>query len=160
VHAVLESGSRWAKLPHELQVLAGRVSSLGYATCVSVSLLLSKELTAAGFEVRTRRGYLIAPVGAAHSWVEVVDEDGLAKAIDPVLVLLRRRLEALEPSGKGSAGSELELVNGLFANRVLPTALAAEEFLAVDGAGAHVGLTTAFRTKTNTYRTTDREPLV
>ncbi|WP_017571401.1 transglutaminase domain-containing protein [Nocardiopsis halotolerans] len=157
VRAVLRSGQRWAKLPLALQTRPEVVSSLGYATCVSISLSLSAALRTAGFEVRTRRGYLIAPVGTGHSWVEVVDEDGRTKAIDPVLVLLRRRLEALEPVPDTSADPEDELVDGLLANRVLPSDLTAEAPLAVDADGAPVELTTAFRTMPLTGGDQDEE---
>lgn len=146
VRAVLDSGHRWAKLPLALQARPDLVSSLGYATCVSVSLSLAASLGAAGFEVRTRRGYLIAPVGSEHSWVEFVDEDGRTKALDPVLVLLRRRLEALEPVRDPAAAPEGALVDGLLADRVLPTGLTGGEPLAVDGGGTPIKLVTAFRT--------------
>jgi hypothetical protein len=146
VRAVLDSGHRWAKLPLALQTRPDLVSSLGYATCVSISLSLSAAVRAAGFQTRTRRGFLIAPVATGHSWVEVLDEDGEWKVIDPVLVLLHRRLVEVEPAGHTAATApEQNLADGLLVNRVLASALPADAPLAVDGDGAAVELAAAFR---------------
>jgi hypothetical protein len=146
VRAVLNSGHRWAKLPLALQTRPDIVSSLGYATCVSISLSLSKTLRAAGFHTRTRRGFLVAPVATGHSWVEVLDIDDKWKVIDPVLALLRMRLAEVESAGQAvAANPEPELADGLLVNRVLASALPAESPLAIDAGGAAVEIAVAFR---------------
>jgi hypothetical protein len=139
---VLDSGHRWAKLPLALQSRPDVVAGLGYATCVSVSLQLSGALRAAGFPARTRRGYLIAPVATGHSWVEVAGDDGWT-VLDPVLVLLHRRLAELDPAARDRP--EHELADGLLVNRVLASALPADEPLAVTRDGGAVEIATAFR---------------
>ncbi len=149
VRDVLSSGMCWAKLPLTLQNRPAVVSALGYANCVSVSLSVADELRGAGFAARTRRGWLIAPVSTGHSWVEVQDEDGQWKVIDPVLVLLRRRLEAVERprrSASPQAGAgDWELADGLLVNRVLPTALPGDVPLCVAADGGAVDVAASFR---------------
>ena len=147
VRDVLSSGMRWAKLPLTLQNRPAVVSALGYANCVSVSLSVAEKLRGAGFAARTRRGWLIAPVSTGHSWVEVQDEDGKWRVIDPVLVLLRRRLEAVERPRRSASpqtgAGEWDLADGLLVNRVLPTALPGDKPLCVaaDGGAVDVGAT-------------------
>jgi Transglutaminase-like superfamily len=154
LRAVLDSGHRWAKLPLALQSRPDVVAGLGYATCVSVSLQLSAALRAAGYPARTRRGYLIAPVATGHSWVEVAGDDGWT-VLDPVLVLLHRRLAELEPAARDRP--EPELADGLLVNRVLASALPADEPLAVTGNGDAVEIATAFRRLDPAQPTQDRE---
>jgi hypothetical protein len=131
---------RWAKLPLTLQTRPDVVERLGYATCLTTSARLARRLRGDGFEVTTHLGWLMGMLPAVHSWVEVRDEDGCVKVADPVLALLRRRLDALEgvdaPSLRARAIPAAEqLADGLLTNRMLPTASSTQDPLAIDAAG-------------------------
>ncbi len=82
--------------------------------CVSTSLLLEREATAAGLRTRVRRGLLLGPVTIEHVWVEV-DQDGAWLPLDPVLAFLDRRVNTRR------AGADLTaFCRGSLVNRLLP----------------------------------------
>ena len=131
---------RWAKLPLALHYRPDVAARLGYATCLTMSAQLAGRLRADGFEVTTHLGWLMGTLPAVHSWVEVRDEDGCVKVVDPALALLRRRLDALERAAapgllsRGIPAAD-ELADGLLVNRVLSSAASAEDALAIDADG-------------------------
>jgi hypothetical protein len=79
---------RWARMPEQLQWQPEAVLSQGYAPCIAVTLDLAAKCRAAGFPARTRRGWIMGMLDLAHSWLEVVDEDGIVKAVDPAFAIL------------------------------------------------------------------------
>jgi hypothetical protein len=131
---------RWAKLPLALHYRPEVAEGLGYATCLTMSAQIARRLRGDGFAVTTHLGWLMGTLSAVHSWVEVRDEDGRLKVVDPALVLLRRRLDALEhaaapglvPRGVPAADA---LADGLLVNRVLCSAAPAGGALAIDAEG-------------------------
>jgi hypothetical protein len=144
---------RWAKLPLSLQTRPEVVERLGYATCLTTSARLAQRLRGDGFEVTTHLGWLMGMLPAVHSWVEVRDEDGRVKVADPVLALLRRRLDALEGVGAPTLRARAipaaeELADGLLTNRMLPTASSTKDPLAIDAAGTGRLVVARFRPTT------------
>jgi hypothetical protein len=67
----------------------------------------------------------------AHSWLEVVDDDGEVKAIDPAFVLLAAHAPQVDPG-------LIPACHGTFFNRLLSTAHEADQPL-VQHLGAHPG---------------------
>ncbi|MFP8961048.1 hypothetical protein ACLIYP_10895 [Streptomyces nanhaiensis] len=112
---------RWGRMPEELQWRKDVVLSQGYAPCISVCLELAERCRAAGFEARTRRGWIMGMLDLAHSWLEVVDEDGLIKTVDPAFVILAdHHAEAAHPK-------IADAFTGSLLNRLLPTEHHADE---------------------------------
>jgi len=157
VDDLLGADLRWAKVPLTLQRCSDAIERLGYTTCVSTSARIATRLSAEGFEVTTHRGWLMGALANAHSWIEVRDEDGCVKVVDPILVLLRRRLEALERtvgstlSIRGIPAPEL-LADGLLVNRVLSTTASYDSDLAVDASGTGRFVVSNFRPTTEDHR--------
>ncbi|HTJ66809.1 MAG TPA: hypothetical protein VL551_04705 [Actinospica sp.] len=106
---------RWARLPEELMARPELVLSQGYAPCIAACLDLEAKCRAAGFEARTRRGWIMGMLDLAHSWLEVVDEDGAVKTVDPAFVLLARQ-HAERPHPDIEAA-----FTGSLLNRLMPT---------------------------------------
>ena len=79
---------RWARMPEKLQWQPDAVLSQGYAPCIAVTLRLAEQCRAAGYPARTRRGWIMGMLDLAHSWLEVVDDDGVVKAVDPAFAIL------------------------------------------------------------------------
>jgi hypothetical protein len=94
----------------------------GVATCAAASLHLERRCRAAGFEVHTRRGWVIGMLDLVHAWLEVIDEDGRTKLLDPLFALLSDFTGAPNPDFA-------ELCWGSTLNRLLPTAIPAGETL-------------------------------
>lgn len=112
---------RWGRMPEELQWRKDDVLSQGYAPCISVCLELAERCREAGFEARTRRGWIMGMLDLAHSWLEVVDEDGLVKNVDPAFVILAdHHAESPHPA-------IAEAFTGSLLNRLLPTEHHADE---------------------------------
>ncbi|GAB2620165.1 hypothetical protein GCM10027168_60290 [Streptomyces capparidis] len=106
---------RWGRMPEEFQWRKDAVLSQGYAPCIAVCLELAERCRAAGFEARTRRGWIMGMLDLAHSWLEVVDEDGLVKTVDPAFVILAdHHAEAPHPQ-------IAEAFTGSLLNRLMPT---------------------------------------
>jgi hypothetical protein len=126
----LGRGHRWIKLPERCQYDYEPILSSGVAPCVAASLYLEKRFREAGYEANSRGGWILGMLDLAHSWVEVVDDDGLVKPIDPVFERLSQLSDAPHPDlGKACLGSRL--------NRLLPAAIPAgapEALHLVDGA--------------------------
>ncbi|MER5762182.1 hypothetical protein [Streptomyces sp. NPDC002082] len=112
---------RWGRMPEELQWRKDEVLAQGYAPCISVCLELAERCREAGFEARTRRGWIMGMLDLAHSWLEVVDEDGLVKNVDPAFVILAdHHAEAPHPD-------IAQAFTGSLLNRLLPTEHHADE---------------------------------
>lgn len=112
---------RWGRMPEEMQWRKEVVLSQGYASCISVCMELAEQCRAAGFEARTRRGWIMGMLDLAHSWLEVVDEDGLIKTVDPAFVILAdHHAETPHPD-------VFEAFNGSLLNRLMPTDHFADE---------------------------------
>jgi len=114
----LERGYRWAKLPEGCQYDYEPILASGVAPCVAASLYLEKRFREAGYEANTRGGWILGMLDLAHSWIEVVDDDGIVKPIDAVFERLSRLAERPHPDlPSACVGSRL--------NRLLPAAIPA-----------------------------------
>jgi hypothetical protein len=134
VDEVLGSGLRWVKVPASMHARPDLLLPHGVATCTALSLHLAERCQAAGFEARTRRGWMLGMLDLVHAWVEVVDEDDEVKVVDPIFVLLAELAPNAHPE-------LLELCRGSVTNRLLPTARSAGEPLerhVCDGAEAPI----------------------
>jgi hypothetical protein len=79
---------------------------------------LEKRFREAGYEANTRGGWILGMLDLAHSWIEVVDDDGLVKPIDAVFERLSLHSETPHPELPSAClGSRL--------NRLLPAAIPA-----------------------------------
>lgn len=117
---LLESGLRWVKLPEPMQTAVDRLIPLGVASCVTASLHLERRCRAEGLAARTRRGWALGMLDLVHAWVEVQDEDGEIKIIDPIFALF-----------SGMVGSGNPILRdpriSVRTNRLLPTVRQAHE---------------------------------
>jgi hypothetical protein len=111
----LDAEYRWARLPKAVQADYQTVMAHGVAPCVTASLFLEREYRAAGYEARSRSGWILGMLDLVHAWVEVLDDDGTVKSVDVVFDRLSRHAEAAHPAlARTALGSRV--------NRVLPTA--------------------------------------
>jgi hypothetical protein len=114
----LDRGYRWAKLPEVCQYDYEPILAKGVAPCVAASVYLEKRFREAGYEANTRGGWILGMLDLAHSWIEVVDDDGLVKPIDAVFERLSLLSESPHPELPSAClGSRL--------NRLLPAAIPA-----------------------------------
>ncbi len=106
---------RWVRMPEPLQWRTDLVLPQKAAPCIASCLELVEQCRAAGFEARTRRGWILGMLDLAHSWLEVVDSDGVLKMVDPAFMILAAdHAERPHPDFRGAClGSRL--------NRLLPT---------------------------------------
>lgn len=118
--AFLATGYRWAKLPKKCQYDYEPILAAGFAPCVAASVYLEKEFRSAGYQAETRGGWILGMLDLSHSWIEVVDDDGQVKQIDPVFERLSKFAEDPHPAlAQACLGSRL--------NRLLPAAIPAGE---------------------------------
>lgn len=76
-------------LPRAAYAAMDVVEELRLVDCLAAATLLSRWLDERGLENVIRYGLLMGPVGSGtHAWVEVVDDDGEPKVLDPTLVML------------------------------------------------------------------------
>jgi len=121
-------GYRWVRLPEPLQWEYRRLLDAGVSPCISASLFLAKEFEAAGYPAITRRGWLLGMLDLSHSWVEVVDDDGVQKPIDPIFTWLTEYADKPHPDlAAASIGSRM--------NRLLPASMAADGLMATHRCG-------------------------
>ncbi len=114
-----DAGYRWVRVPERLQWDYERMLAAGVAPCISASLFLAGEFEKAGFRAFARRGWLLGILDLAHSWVEVEDEDGVVKPVDPIVGQLSGYADRPHPRfAQAALGSWL--------NRQLPAELAAD----------------------------------
>lgn len=114
VDEFMRVGYRWVRMPEGLQLQPELVLGHGVSNCISGSIHLERVLTDHGFQVRSRRGWVLGMLDIEHAWIEVVDDDGHTKAIDPIFALLAAHAPLSNPALK-------EVVLGSRMNRVLPT---------------------------------------
>lgn len=115
VSAYTGPGYRWVRLPEQVQQDPAPLLAKGLAPCIAVSLDLAERCRAAGYPVRTRRGWIMGMLDMAHSWLEVVDDDGLVKTIDPTFAKLA------DDHAEDPHPALRELCFGSRLNRLLPT---------------------------------------
>ncbi len=132
---------RWLKLPEQLQRQPERLLPHGVATCIAASLHLERRCHDAGLRARTRRGWVLGMLDLAHAWLEVCDDDGVVKTIDPIFALLSSLVDDPNPDFRTACrGSRL--------NRLLATDHRADEPLELrllDGRSAPVRRKTVIR---------------
>jgi hypothetical protein len=115
---------RFHSLPESLEADVAALRAGTVVNCVGAGVLLADEFVAAGYDAVARKGYLLGVLGfAVHGWVEVVDDDGERKRIDPVLAMVAQR--STRPSADFA-----ELCLGSVLNRVVPSAARPGEPLA------------------------------
>ena len=109
-------GVRWMKLPEALREDPHLVETHRVASCESASRYLATQCTEAGLTATTRIGWVIGMLDLVHAWVEVVDDDGTTKIVDPVFALFATTIPGANP-----------LLNdptvALRTNRLIPTGL-------------------------------------
>ena len=124
----LESGVRWHYLSPELKRDSHAAFARGIGNCDTMSAVLADALRAAGFAPRAFRGWIVGIAEVPHSWVEVPDEDGLTKVIDPSLLVLARHSTFGSPDFA-------ERALGATLSRVVPTRCDLAEPIAVATGG-------------------------
>ena len=109
---------RFQWLPAALRADPDAAARLGVVDCGAGSLLLARELGRRGFEAHAREGHVLGLVPTLHGWVEVRDEDGAWKALDPIFCALAGRVAGTRPEFAA-------FCLGSFSSRVLPWAVEA-----------------------------------
>jgi hypothetical protein len=104
---------RWIKVPEPLHAQPSLLLPSGVGTCAALSIQLERLCGEAGFEARTRQGWVLGMLDLVHAWLEVVDDDGRTKIVDPIF----RLFFALTPAAHDAFG---ELCMGSRTNRLLP----------------------------------------
>jgi hypothetical protein len=112
VDEFLARGLRWHLLTSEQRRDIELAHRSGVTDCVIASRHLADQLTAMGIQASTRRGWMSGFVNSPHTWLEVVDEDGVLKMVDAVLPGMA---EMLSPGSE----SYRRLALGSFINRVI-----------------------------------------
>jgi hypothetical protein len=134
-HGFLARPWLWYAMPRRLSTDLTAVTKRNTTDCISASLLLARELGERGYEARTRLGLLTNLFGTLHGWVEVRDDDGRWKLLEPGFALLAK--------GWGFGGDEfIEFCLGSTSNRCLPLSASVDEPLAAavgDAVGVRVG---------------------
>ncbi|MFI7516746.1 hypothetical protein ACIBVK_24945 [Micromonospora echinofusca] len=107
---------RWVKLPEALSDDVDLVTTRGVASCDSASRYLAGLCERAGFTAVTRIGWVVGMLDLVHAWVEVEDDDGATKVIDPVFALFSATVRDANPLLRDPAVA-------LRTNRLVPTGL-------------------------------------
>ena len=111
---LMESGVRWQYLPRQFELQAATAYGMGAGSCCVLSLLLEDQLREAGYEAQSYHGWVVAASEIDHGWVEVVDEDGRVKCLDPSFAMLATH------NGFGTP-EFYDFVIGSKINRMIPT---------------------------------------
>lgn len=109
-------GVRWVKLPDALREDESLVTAHRVATCESASRWLARRCRAAGYAATTRIGWVVGMLDLVHAWVEVTDDDGETKVVDPVFALFAATVPGANPLLTDPAVA-------VRTNRLVPTAL-------------------------------------
>lgn len=120
----LARGLRWHLLTSQQRRDLELAHRAGITDCVIASRYLASKLTAIGIAASTCQGWMSGFVNSAHTWLEVVDDDGVLKMVDVVLPGLA---EMLSPGSE----SYRRLALGSFINRVIRADCAGDEPLVV-----------------------------
>lgn len=87
----VRDGLRFHLVPSGLKADLGAITKAGIADCDGFSELLAARCRAAGYHARVERGLLFVPFGFGHhAWVNIRDDDGEWKTLDPTLPSLAR----------------------------------------------------------------------
>jgi hypothetical protein len=101
-------------LPASIETDVDAMISAGGADCVGISALLERECRRAGYHAVARRGYLLGLLGMSeHCWLEVIDDDGMMKVLDPTLPIIARASPTPTPAFTA-------FCLGSISNRLLP----------------------------------------
>ncbi|MFC4852559.1 hypothetical protein [Actinophytocola glycyrrhizae] len=119
-------GVRWVKLPDALREDESLVTAHRVATCESASRWLARRFLAAGYPAATRIGWVVGMLDLVHAWVEVTDDDGETKVVDPVFSLFAATVPGANPLLTDPAVA-------LRTNRLVPTGLAVGDRVATHG---------------------------
>jgi hypothetical protein len=109
-------GVRWVKLPDALRDDETLVTERRVATCESASLFLARRCQEAGYAATTRIGWVVGMLDLVHAWVEVTDDDGETKVLDPIFSTFAGTVPGANPLLTDPAMA-------LRTNRLVPTAL-------------------------------------
>ncbi|MBQ1074954.1 hypothetical protein KBX06_17540 [Micromonospora sp. C31] len=107
---------RWVKLPDALRDDVDLVTTHGVASCDSASRYLAQLCRRAGIPAVTRIGWVVGMLDLVHAWVEVEDDDGATKVVDPVFALFSGTVRDTNPLLRDPAVA-------LRTNRLVPTGL-------------------------------------
>jgi hypothetical protein len=113
----LGAGLRWIRMPEALGADVALMLERGVASCAAAALWVTAMCHDAGVSATTRSGW-VAGMDLHHAWVEVVDDDGVTKVIDPVLGLFAQLVPGVNPAFGDPARS-------VRTGRLIPTALPA-----------------------------------
>lgn len=108
-------GVRWVKLPDALREDESLVTTHRVATCESASRYLARRCQEAGYAATTRIGWVVGMLDLVHAWVEVTDDDGETKVVDPIFALFATTVPDANPLLTDPAVA-------LRTNRLVPTA--------------------------------------
>lgn len=106
---------RWLRLPEAMRDDESLVPR-GFASCGSASRYIARLCREEGIPARTRIGWVVGLPDLVHAWVEVVDDDGVTKVIDPTFVLLAEVIPRANPMLRDPG-------LGFRTNRLVPTGL-------------------------------------
>ncbi|MEU6076812.1 hypothetical protein [Micromonospora sp. NPDC047074] len=107
---------RWVKLPEAMQEDVELITTRGVASCASASRYLAQLCDRAGVPAVTRIGWVVGMLDLVHAWVEVEDDDGATKVIDPIFALFSATVPGTNPLLRDPAVA-------LCTNRLVPTGL-------------------------------------
>ncbi|TDD82757.1 hypothetical protein [Actinomadura rubrisoli] len=107
---------RWLRLPEALRDDADRLVPRGFAGCGAASRYLERLCREEGIPATTRIGWVVGLPDLVHAWLEVEDEDGVTKVIDPSFALLSDLIPRANPM-------LLDPGLGFRTNRLVPTGL-------------------------------------
>lgn len=80
-------GLRWVKLPTEMRRDENLITSHRVANCETASRYLVRRCEEAGLPATIRIGWVAGMLDLVHTWIEVRDEDGVIKVVDPIFSL-------------------------------------------------------------------------
>jgi hypothetical protein len=106
---------RWLRLPEAMRDDESLVPR-GFASCGAASRYIARLCREEGIPATTRIGWLVGLPDLVHAWVEVVDDDGATKVIDPTFVLLAEVIPGANPMLRDPGIA-------FRTNRLIPTAL-------------------------------------
>jgi hypothetical protein len=124
-------GVRWVKLPDALREDEDLLLSHRVATCESASRYLARRCREAGLPAVTRIGWVIGMLDLVHAWVEVTDDDGVNKVVDPIFGLFATTIPGANPL-------LTDPTVALRTNRLVPTDLPVGGRVALHGCTAPV----------------------
>jgi hypothetical protein len=107
VNEFLDSGFRWHFVPNELKHDPYAAFRAGMGNCEMLSHVLRDWLMTEGLSAEIYRGWIAGIRAMPHCWVEVYDEDGKPKVIDPGVLTIAKHLGASGPADYRSLAGRL-----------------------------------------------------